>query len=156
MKNCLLFLALTCTGINCTADTVSKIITIKATCATACSISVSNLNFGNYTGAALAGTATISLVCTNSMPYNIGLNKGGGTGASIATRKLTSGTNILNYSLYQNVNNTIVWGDVVGTNTVAGTGTGSTQTYTIYGLVPADQNVPVGTYNDIINVTVQF
>ena len=147
---------MTCSGLSSIAATVSKVITIKATVATACSLSVSNLNFGNYTGAALPGTATISLVCTNSMPYTIGLNQGNGTGASIVTRKMISGSNILNYSLYQNVNNTIVWGDVIGTNTVAGAGTGSTQNYTIYGLVPAGQNVPTGTYNDIINVTVNF
>jgi spore coat protein U-like protein len=44
----------------------------------------------------------------------------------------------------------------VGTDTVAGTGTGATQTLTVYGSIPAGQVVTPGTYRDTVNVIVTY
>jgi len=49
-----------------------------------------------------------------------------------------------------------VWGNTVGTNTVAGTGTGNSQSLTVYGNVPAQATPPAATYNDTITVTVTY
>lgn len=89
-------------------------------------------------------------------PYNIGLDAGTGTGATVAVRKMTSGANAVNYSLYSDSGHTTVWGNTVGTNTVAATGNGSTQSYTVYGRVTAQTTPAPGTYTDTITVTVTY
>src|SRR6266545_633055 len=43
--------------------------------------------------------ADIAVQCTNSTTYNVGLDAGTGTGATVAVRKLTNGGNTINYSL---------------------------------------------------------
>ncbi len=49
-----------------------------------------------------------------------------------------------------------MWGNTIGTDTVAGTGTGSNQSLTVYGRVPV-QSTPVGaTYTDTVIVTVTY
>ena len=96
------------------------------------------------------------MTCTNTTPYNIGLDAGTGSGATVATRKMTSGRAAVKYSLYSDSAHTTVWGTTVGTDVVAATGDGNSQSYTVYGLVPP-QAVPVpGTYNDTITVTVTY
>jgi len=50
-----------------------------------------------------------------------------------------------------------VWGDgTSGTVTLSGVGTGITANTTVYGRIPARQNVRVGHYVDNIVVTVNF
>jgi spore coat protein U-like protein len=101
----------------------------------------------------------IPLRCRCSAPtqrYNIGLDAGTGSGATVATRKLTSGSNTINYMLYCDSGRSIVWGNTVGTNTVSGTGSGDPQSYTVYGRVPAQTTPAAGTYNDTITVTVTY
>jgi len=79
-----------------------------------------------------------------------------GTGATVAARKMTKGAATIVYSLYKDSARSSVWGNTVGTNTAAGTGTGSAQTSTVFGRVPP-QSVPApGTYNDTIVVTATF
>ena len=84
------------------------------------------------------------------------LGVGGGTGATVATRKMTSGANAVNYSLYRDALRTQLWGQTIGTDTVAGTGSGANQTLTIYGRVPAQAVPPPGTYSDAVTITVEF
>jgi spore coat protein U-like protein len=109
---------------------------------------------------AQASTSTISVNCTNTTPFNIGLNAGTGTGATVTNRLMTSGTNTLNYSLYQDSGHSLVWGNTVGTNTVSGTGGGlgggSAITKTVYGQIPSQPGTPPGNYADTITVTVTY
>jgi len=44
----------------------------------------------------------------------------------------------------------------VGTDTVAGTGTGALQSLTVYGQLPANQKVLPGSYSDTITVTITY
>ena len=132
---------------------------VQATITATCTInSASTLNFG--TVGVLAGntdqTSTIQVTCTNTTPYNIGLNAGTGTGATVAVRKMTSGANTVNYSLYSNSGRTTVWGNTIGTDTQAATGNGSAQSYTVYGRVPAQATPAPGTYTDTITVTLTY
>jgi spore coat protein U-like protein len=119
-------------------------------------VSAGNLAFGNYTGAQVDATSTITVTCTNSSPYKIGLDAGTGSGATVTSRKMTSGGNTLNYSMYSDSGRTTNWGNTVGTDTVSGTGTGSAQNVTVYGRIPASQLSPVGSYSDTVTVTVTF
>ena len=141
------------------AATATTSFQVTATVPDSCVVSANDLNFGNYnpvSGNDLDGSSTIDVTCTLGTTYNIGLDKGLGTGASVASRKMASGSDLLDYSLYQDSNRNTVWGNTVSTDAVSGTGTGIAQSYTVYGRVPASQVVPVGTYTDTITVTVTF
>jgi len=134
-------------------------LTAQITDAASCVIvSASTLDFG--TAGVLAAnvdqTSTVQVTCTNTTPYNIGLDAGTGSGATVATRKLTSGDATVNYSLYRDGGRTAVWGNTVGADAVAATGNGSAQSYAVYGRVPAQTSPAPGTYHDTVTVTVTY
>jgi spore coat protein U-like protein len=49
-----------------------------------------------------------------------------------------------------------VWGTTIGTNTVSATGNGASQSYTVYGQVPAQTTPAAAVYTDTITVTVTY
>jgi spore coat protein U-like protein len=107
--------------------------------------------------AAITGTGTIGVQCTNTTPYNIGLNVGAGTGATVAIRKMTSAAGgTIEYSLYRDAAFTQLWGDTIATNTLAATGNGAVQSFTINGRVPAQTTPAAGNYTDTVQVVVTY
>jgi spore coat protein U-like protein len=141
------------------AATATTTMTVQMTITATCTInSASTLNFGTQgvLSTNVDQTSTIQVTCTNTTPYNVGLDAGTGTGATVAARKMTSGANTVNYTLYSNSGRTTVWGNTVGTDTVAATGNGSAQSYTVYGRVPTQAAPAPGTYTDTITVTVTY
>jgi spore coat protein U-like protein len=141
------------------AATATSTFTVQMTVTSSCVInSASTLDFGS-TGVLTTNvdsSSTLAIQCTNTTPYNIGLNAGTGAGATVAVRKLTNGTNTINYSLYTTNARTTVWGNTVGTDTVAGTGNGASQSYTVYGRVPPQTTPAPAAYTDTITVTVTY
>jgi spore coat protein U-like protein len=69
---------------------------------------------------------------------------------------MTNGAATINYSLYQDSGRATLWGNTVGTNTVAGTGNGAAQTLTVYGRVPVQAAPAVGTYADTVQLVVTY
>src|ERR1051325_2529104 len=141
------------------AATTTSTFTVQMTITATCTVnSASTLNFGTQGVLAtnVDQTSTIQVTWTHTTPYNAGLDAGTGTGATVATRKMTSGANTVNYTLYSNSGRTTVWGNTVGTDTVAATGNGSAQSYTVYGRVPPQAAPAPGTYTDTITVTVTY
>jgi spore coat protein U-like protein len=133
--------------------------TTQVTIAAACTInSAVTLNFGSQgvLGANADQTATLQIQCTNTTNYNIGLDAGTGTGATVAVRKMMSGANAVNYSLYSDSGHTIVWGNTLGTDTVAAAASGASQSFTIYGRIPAQTTPAPGTYSDMVTVTIMY
>jgi len=120
--------------------------------------STSTLSFGTQgvLSANVDQTSTVQIQCTNTTPYTIGLDAGTGTGATVATRKLTGGGATINYSLYSDAARTSVWGTTIGSNTVASTGTGASQSFTVYGRIPAQTTPAPATYTETITVTVTY
>jgi spore coat protein U-like protein len=144
-----------CTGFSGTANTT---FTVTATVPTTCRIATNNLNFG--TAGVLAAntdsTTTLSPTCTNGTPYNIGLDKGL-NGGSVTTRLMKSaGPATIMYSLFRDAARTMNWGQTIGTDTAAGTGTGLAQSPTAYGRIPPQATPSPGTYNDTIVVTLTY
>lgn len=126
-----------------------------------CQVTANDLSFGNYSPNASTDNkaqSDLRVTCSPNVQYNIALNAGTGTGASIDNRKMTFGGSTLSYQLYRTSsrNPNEVWGDTVGSNTMQGNGTGTPQTYPVYGTIPANQLVPPGTYVDTITVNVLF
>jgi spore coat protein U-like protein len=132
--------------------------TATATNATICSVAASTLNFG-ATGVLRAGldaTSSITVTCTNAAPYTIALD-GGLTGAANPTqRKMSQGAETITYGLYQDSGRTSPWGNSAGVNTIAGTGTGLAQSFTVYGRVPAQSTPSPGTYSDTVVLTISY
>jgi len=62
----------------------------------------------------------------------------------------------LAYKLFSNSGHTTNWGNTVGTDTVAGTGTGAAQSLTVYGQITAAQFVRPGSYTDTVTATITY
>lgn len=122
-----------------------------------CTVSTAGLNFGTYDVFSTLNddiTATINVDCPSGTAYSILLSSGSGT---FAARTLTTVGGALSYNLYLDPTRLTIWGDGTGsTGTVSGTGTGANVGTPVYGRIPAGQNVAVGSYSDLITVTVTF
>jgi spore coat protein U-like protein len=141
------------------AATATTSILVSATILQSCAITALPLAFGLYDPTSSTphdGSTTVSVICTTGTPFNIGLNAGGGSGATVASRKMTFGANLLNYTLYQDSNRTSLWGQTIGSDTVAGTATGLLTNFTVYGRIPAQQAAPTGIYTDTVTVTLTY
>ena len=129
----------------------------------ACTVTTVSVAFGAYdptsgTPDDTAGSATARCKRNDPAP-NIALSTGGS--GTFFPRRMTGGTWTLNYNLYTNAARTIVFGDGTGgTATVNPPGVdvpGRTDYMaTIYGRIPALQNVGAATYNDTVIVTVTW
>ncbi len=132
---------------------------ISVTAVDSCNVSAFDLAFGRYDplqSSPADQTSIVSVTCTLDVAYVIGLNAGAGAGATVANRKMTSGSGALDYSLYRDGSRTTVWGNTAGTDTVSGIGTGIPTDYTVYGRVNAKQPVRSGTYQDTITVSIYY
>jgi len=122
-----------------------------------CSVTTSGLNFGTYDVFSSLNddiTATITVNCTKNKSYSIALSSGSGT---FASRTLTGTGGVLRYNLFLDSTHLTIWGDgSSGTSTFSGMGTGSNIGTPVYGRISARQNARVGSYSDLITVTVTF
>lgn len=131
------------------------------------------LVFGTYAspgGAQTDSTTTLTVTCTPPLlltcttNYTVALSSG--VSGSFTPRQLASGANRLNYNLYTGATRTTIWGDGTGgSSLVNGSISGgilglicytNSKIHTVYGRIPASQNVGAGLYADTITVTVSF
>ena len=151
------FLALGPASIPAGATTQTATFLVTATVAATCTISTTPLAFGSYTGAISQVNTTVTVTCTNTTPYNLGLNAGLATGATVTTRSMTGPASaLLSYQLFRDAGHTLNWGVTIGTDTVPLTGNGAAQVETGYGQIPAGQFVAPGSYSDTITATVTY
>lgn len=130
--------------------------TVTATVQASCTLSATPLAFGSYSGSLIAVQSSIMVTCTNTTPYNVGLNQGTATGATVSNRSMTGpSSNLLGYQIHQTSGITN-WGNTVGTDTKSGTGNGLAQSLTVFGSLTAGQNVLPGSYADTITATVTY
>jgi spore coat protein U-like protein len=140
-----------------TMSTATTTFPVTVVITATCTISASNLAFGNYTGVQINATSAVTVNCTNLTPFNIGLSAGNGSGATVTTRKMTGpAAATLNYSMFRDSGRTLNWGNTVGTDTLPETGTGSAVQYTVYGQIPARQLATPGAYTDTIIATATY
>jgi spore coat protein U-like protein len=141
------------------AATVTSTFAVTATVLSTCLVAATPLAFGNYDPtivAALDATNTVTVTCSIGTPYDVGLNAGNGTGADVASRKLTKGTDLLSYSLYLETGRTTIWGNTVGTDTLRATALITPTVHSVYGRIFSGQNIPAGAYADTIMVTITY
>lgn len=139
------------------AATTSTTFAVTSTVQATCVVSATNLAFGTYTGVQTNATSSVSVSCTNTTAYNVGLSSGTASGATVTTRRMSGpSSSLLAYSLYRDAARTQIWGETVGTDTVTGTGNGTAQALNVYGTIPAGQLTTPGAYSDTIVVTVTY
>jgi spore coat protein U-like protein len=135
-----------------------------------CTASASGIAFGIYnplSAIADASTGTLRITCngsgTGSANVTVNVSLSAGLSGSYATRKMLFGVNTLNYNIYWNTAYNQIMGDGGG-GSFAGSagpfvvpaGGSNLATGTLYGLIPASQDVAPGNYSDVITVTVTY
>lgn len=138
------------------ADTKTTTFNVTATVLSSCNVSATDLAFGNYdpTAGDKDSTSTITATCTAGTTYAIALGEGQNTSRQM---KLTTGSELLDYELYQPSGYTTIWGDVGSGATVPQTSTtGAPVNYTVNGRVTGGQYVTAGAYTDEVLVTVTY
>lgn len=135
---------------------------VTATVVANCTISATNLEFGNYdpivanasSGADVDSDFTLSTTCTKDAGITTSINNGDNFNAG--TRRMEGGDNgggsFLAYSLFR-TNYSTVWTNLVGA------GTGAQVDTTVLGRIPKGQDattLKVGDYTDTLTVAVDF
>lgn len=147
-------------GIASAAGTATANFNVTLTVQANCLIATNPLNFGTQgvLGANVDAQTTVSVTCSNTTPYQVGLNAGTGTGATVANRLMTGSKTsaTVAYQLYQDSARATVWGNTQGTDTVSGAGTGAAQTINVYGRVKPQATPAPDTYADTVTATVYF
>lgn len=120
-----------------------------------CNISsngASNIDFGtiNRSAGALSAQGNLNITCTQGTPYSIALK---------SDRKMlnqTSSGGVIPYTLYQDVNQSIIWGGDTNQN-YTNTGIGLNQNIPVWSkIAQQDTNVPSGTYSDTVTAIVSY
>ncbi|WP_349380231.1 spore coat U domain-containing protein [Alcanivorax sp.] len=119
-----------------------------------CQVSATDLDFGtrNTPLAQVDSTSTVTVRCTNTTDFDVGLN-----GGLNGNRQMSNGTDQVDYELYQDAGRSVLWGNMPGTlQSGIGLGTGSAQNLTVYGRVFPDPSAEAGSYSDTVTVEVTF
>jgi spore coat protein U-like protein len=153
----LIFLAHGTTPTPVEAATTTTTFAVTATVVATCLVSATALGFGNYTGVVNPASSTLSVTCTNTTTYNVGLSAGTATGATASTRSMIGPASaLLGYGLFRDAGHTLNWGVTIGTETQTGTGNRTAQAITVFGQIPAGEFVAPGAYADTITATFTF
>ncbi len=138
------------------------IICLIRTESSACNVSTTPVNFGNYdtfSAAPLDATGTITVLCTTRERVTIAIGPSPNSGGfDPRMMRFISGNELFSYNLYTRANHNRIWGD----------GSGRTRTKrrrvrrnrpwvnTVYGRIPPLQDVSAGTYSDTLTVTITW
>jgi spore coat protein U-like protein len=142
------------------AGSTTGTLPVTATISNSCTFgTISPLAFGAYDpavanasgGTDLAASTTFAMTCTNGAAISINLDNG--LHASGGSRFMASGANNLQYAVYQDPSHTTVWDNLTAENT---TGTGSSQSISVYGVIPKGQSEPNGSYSDTVTITLTY
>jgi spore coat protein U-like protein len=133
-----------------------------ASAAGSCSITtVSNVAFGTYdvfSNSPVDSTGIIRIYC-NGGARSVTVDLSKGNAPTYSPRYMLKAAEQLNYNLYLDAARTIIWGDATGGTSHYGPVDPPNKTnvdLTIYGRIPAGQDLSVGSYADTITATVNF
>ncbi|MCD9086405.1 spore coat U domain-containing protein [Stenotrophomonas sp. SY1] len=126
------------------------------------SVTASDIDFASHarsTGIPVDAQGTLQVNCTLGTPYAIGLNSGANASSPTAAgdnRRMADANNrYVAYGLYRDAGRQDFWGDVLGSNTLAGTGTATDQLIPVFGRVPST-DAAAGSYVDTVIATVTY
>ena len=147
------------------AATATANLTVQINVTASCTINAATLDFGSTSLLAtlIDATTTLSVTCTNTTPYSIGMDNGVNFSATRRMQQGASG-NFIGYAIYTDAARTNPWTTASSSTTCTaanscflGTGNGSAQSITVYGRVPALGSGPApGVYTDTVTMTVTY
>ncbi|HEY0232879.1 MAG TPA: spore coat U domain-containing protein [Dokdonella sp.] len=148
----------TCTGGGSGSGTGTYPFSSSASVASRCQLATaSDMNFGspasNFAGN-IDQVSGISMTCTNGTAWQIGLDNG--QSALATTRRMIGGSSYVVYELYRDTGRTLRWGNTLNSDTLSGSGSGNTQTLSVYGRVAPQAGAAAGSYSDKITVTITY
>ena len=147
------------------ASTANSNLTVQLLVADTCTVNTATLDFGStgLLATLIDATTTLSVTCTNTTPYSVGLDNGANFST---TRRMRQGAtaNYIGYALYTDSGRTNAWTTASSSTTCTttnscslGTGNGAAQSITVYGRVPALGTAPTpGAYTDTVTITVTY
>ena len=150
------------------AATTTNTFNVKMTVASICAIKTApvdiNLGTVNAGDAVTAGSTSIVVNCSKGTTYNVGLTPASGSTAGLGSMIGPLPSTPIPYQLHQTTVAGAVWGSVVGTNTLTGTGLGmgnipaQQTTFTAFATVAAGATdaVTLGAYTEQVTVTVTY
>jgi spore coat protein U-like protein len=142
--------------------TVSAQMAVSAVVVANCRVSLTPLEFGTYDPLATNNTAsadtsaTVLVTCTRNSQVTIDFDQGQYAPVGSASRMLAFGAERLVYQIYRDTARTQTWGKGADGVQFAAKGISSTEQFTVYGRIPPGQEVPAGTYSDLVTATVDF
>ncbi len=137
-----------------------------ARAAVSCSFTAaSGVGFGSYdvfkvTPTLVSGTLTFNCtgVGAGGQSVTIALNRGTHS-PGLPNRNMANGAQLLSYNLYQDAALTIIWGTGNRGTALFGpivAANNTPVTLTIYGAIPAGQDLTAGSYSDTIRATINY
>lgn len=129
--------------------------------AASCNVSATSIAFGAYdvfTPAPSDSLGTVVLSC-NGGAKNVAIEISPGQTGTFAARRLTRASDNLLYNVYVDAARTTVWGDGSSGSQVhieRNPPNNKDLSVTMFGRVPASQDVSAGSYSDTLTVTVNF
>ncbi len=152
------------------AATATGTLTVKANVAASCTVNTNAtgtttdavLDFGTVSSftantdvnTSSSGGSQVGILCNNGTDWTLAMDAG--DNVSGTQRRMEGGsTEYIPYDLYSDSGYTTAID--VNTTALSGTGTGTEQTYDIYGRIPAGSTLPsVGSYLDTVTMTVTY
>lgn len=129
---------------------------VRAVVLPTCVVNATDLDFGTYTPGSPAGSAASATVTTTcSLLTTFRTYADGGLHHAAGSRRMSNGaSHHLAYGLYRDPMHTVLFGTLA--LPIEQIGTGLPQSLQLYGTVPANQNVPPGSYSDTLTINVDF
>ena len=139
------------------APTKTGTLAVSAVVQSNCALTGGTMNFGTYTSGQTANLDVDGTISYANCPVgNLVFELDGGDAGNVNARKMTSGSNALNYQLYRNSTRSAIFG------------TGTANAYTevrlisgggsipVYGRIASGQTAPAGNYADTVDITLTF
>ncbi len=127
--------------------------------AAGCTVSATSVLFGAYNVFTTAPTDTLGTITynCNGGAKNVLITITAGQAGTVAPRTLGSALDRLSYNLYRDSARASVWGNTASQALVVGDPPNNTNvTVTMFGRIPAGQDVRAGTYSDNVSVVVNY
>ena len=152
------------------AASTNTTFTVSASVITNCTISATNLTFGNYdpvvanntTGGDKYANSTVTVACTKGAANVwIGLDAGANSASAVGTTRAMSagGGNFLSYELYTADPNPAPgasWGNTQLTGKSYVPASKNATNITVFGRIPKGQDAAAGAYSDTITATINY
>ena len=144
------------------AGTATDNLNVTTDVGISCSIEVADIQFDSYDptyGVNNNSTGSVTSTCTTGGAVVLTLGEsiipGDGSTAEVPVRQMTSGGNTLAYGLFQEIGHTTVFGNSAGTGH-SFTASGGADVITVFGSIPKNQSVAIGSYVDSVSVTLTY